>query len=172
MTTKPAILEGCSVLPAMEPIPPKRTRKGKAQSGRFATLNAFVDVSMRGLGGSAVMVWLILFRDTKPDGLARTSHADLARRAGVTVRTITTLRGELEQAGLIEVVRRGRLGKGASVYRVFPLEARFRSVPEESPQIPWKHTSIFPERDQTVHQDPVGSDAIKKKTPRSPGAGP
>ena len=32
------------------------------------------------------MVWLVLYRDTK-DGVAKTSQADIARRAGISVRT-------------------------------------------------------------------------------------
>jgi hypothetical protein len=44
-------------------------------------MNAFVDFSMAGLTGAEVKVWLILYRDTKATGLARTGQTDLARRA-------------------------------------------------------------------------------------------
>ena len=33
-------------------------------------------------------VWFILYRDTKPDGTARTGQTDLARRAGCNVRSV------------------------------------------------------------------------------------
>ena len=48
--------------------------KGKAArrktADRFAVLNAFVDFTMQGLSRAETLVWLALFRDTKPDGLA------------------------------------------------------------------------------------------------------
>jgi len=66
-------------------------------------------------------VWPVLFRDTKPDGLARTSQADLARRIGRSVRTVYTALRQLETLGLLMVIRRGRVSVGATVYRVRPL---------------------------------------------------
>lgn len=103
---------------------PART-KGKADrrrtAGRFATINAFVDFTLAGLNRPAVAVWLILWRDTKRDGTARTSQADLARRAGVSDRTVRRAIESLQRRGLLRVAYRGGIGRGASAYRVRPL---------------------------------------------------
>src|SRR5262245_1848166 len=67
------------------------------------------------LGGGASVtpaersVWLILWRDTKPSGLAKTSQMSMARRAGVSDRSIRAALRGLEHKGLITVVRRGSL---------------------------------------------------------------
>src|SRR5262249_43065013 len=90
-------------------------RKG---AGRFGVLNTFVDVTLRTLDSTAALVWLILFRDTKPDGLARASQSDLARRAGVSVSTVYRAIRQLDRARLLIVVRKGRVGAGVSIYRV------------------------------------------------------
>ena len=52
--------------------------KGKSK-GRFAVLNAFVDYSLATLDHPSRAVWLVLYRDTRPDGLARTAQADIPR---------------------------------------------------------------------------------------------
>lgn len=95
--------------------PPRRTR-----SERFATLNAFVDVSLAELTGAEAKVWLILFRDTKADGTARTGQTDLARRAGLSRRGVQVAIGKLIKRGLVSVTRRGRLNGGPSTYRIHP----------------------------------------------------
>ena len=60
-------------------------RRGR-RAERFGMLNDFADVSLAGLTGAEVKVWLILFRDTKAaTGTARTGQADIARRAGLSV---------------------------------------------------------------------------------------
>jgi DNA-binding transcriptional ArsR family regulator len=87
---------------------------------RFAVLNAFVDFTLAGLTRNEIAVWLVLYRDTK-DGTAGTSQADLARRAGVSDRTIRRALKRLEIAGLLKVVYRGGFRRGLSRYRVCPL---------------------------------------------------
>jgi DNA-binding MarR family transcriptional regulator len=87
---------------------------------RFEILNAFVDRSMGGLSRSEVVIWLALYRDTKRDGTARTSLNDLARRGGVDRQTASRAVGKLERRKMLQVVRRGGLNRGPSVYRVFP----------------------------------------------------
>jgi hypothetical protein len=132
--TGPRILDGCSVLPPLDdPTPaPARVRvpagrsptKGKRSSrGRFQCINAFLDVTMADLDRAALAVWLLLWRDTKPDGLARTAQTDLARRAGCNPRTVRRALAALAAAGLVVVVRQGGLNRGLSVYRVKPLRA-------------------------------------------------
>jgi len=95
--------------------------KNRTRSGRFAALNAFVDVGISELTGAQVKVWLILFRDMKATtGTARTGQADIARRAGLTVRGVRKTLAALKTKGFIRVVHLGRLNAGPSVYRVHP----------------------------------------------------
>ena len=110
------------------PAPDRRTAgpkpKRSPQTGRrFATINAFADFSLAELNRAELAVWLLLWRDTKPDGLARTSQADLARRAGITDRTVRRAIDGLEQRRLLLVVYRGGLRAGAATYRVCGLPA-------------------------------------------------
>ena len=114
--------------PDVEPEPPppastKKPGKRRGRSERFATINAFVDMGMAGLTGAEVKVWTILFRDTKDTGTARTGQADMARRAGMNVRTVRRALDRLEAKEFIRVVHRGRLNAGPSVYRVHPTGA-------------------------------------------------
>jgi hypothetical protein len=148
--TTPPILSGCTVLPPLKPAPstngangrpparheghaaPAKGKPARPRGDRFATLNAFVDFTMQGLSRAESLVWLILFRDTKPDGIAQTSQADLARRAGVDVRTVKRAVTRLSRQGLLTVVFRGSLRRGPSAYRIHPL-ARERPAPVSSP---------------------------------------
>jgi DNA-binding transcriptional ArsR family regulator len=126
------MLPGCSVLPPLVPCEAVEIRgtgteaKGKPigrnAAGRFAVLNAFIDATLRTLSRAEAAVWLILYRDTKRDGLARTSQADLARRAGSDARTVRRALRKLQAAGLVAVVRRGGLRCGPSSYRIHPLK--------------------------------------------------
>src|SRR4051812_46044500 len=102
------------MLPPATPLPAAKPKPPRKAPGRFAEINGFVDCSMAHLTPSAVAVWLILWRDTKPGGLARTGQADLARRAGVTERAVRKALAELIAAKLAKVVRRGRAVAGPS----------------------------------------------------------
>jgi len=128
----PPILPGCSVLPPMEAKAQssdrrqgadkaKGTPNGRGPGSRFAGFNAFVDFTMRELSRAEALVWMALFRDTKPDGLVRTSQADLARRVGANVCTIKRAIAKLGSRGLLIVVFRGGLRRGPSTYRVHAL---------------------------------------------------
>ena len=97
---------------------PGRGARTAKPEGRFAVLNSFIDIEMRKLTRAEAAVWFILYRDTKPDGTARTGQTDLARRAGCDIRTVRRALDRLEEVGLVEVVRKGRLGSGPSRYRV------------------------------------------------------
>ena len=143
-------LTGCAVLPPLdEPLKRRPTRhrdtdhdgdrgadSGKATNkttdkasstkrktgDRFRVLNNFADFTLRTLTRTEAAVWLLLWRDTKSDGLARTGQSDLAKRAGVTRRAVTAAIGQLERRGLLVVVERGRLQSGPSTYRVQSLD--------------------------------------------------
>lgn len=99
--------------------PPTTPRRGR-RSERFAALNAFADFGLAGLTGAEVKVWLVLFRDTKAAGTARTSQEDIARRAGLSRRGVQVALSGLRAKGRVVVVRRGRLADGPSAYRVRP----------------------------------------------------
>ena len=97
-------------------------KKGSSSSqGRFQCINAFLDVTLATLERAEMAVWLVLWRDTKPNGLARTSQADLARRAGCNPRTVRRALAGLRAKGLLTVVRQGGLLRQMSVYRVHPM---------------------------------------------------
>jgi hypothetical protein len=125
-TNEPPILTGCDVLrpmngkrkrlaaPAIEPKKPSKSRD------RFQVLNNFVDFTMRELQAADVRVWFVLYRDTK-DGTAATAQTDIARRAGVSVRTVHGSVKRLERLGLLKVIYRGGLNRGSSRYRIVAL---------------------------------------------------
>jgi hypothetical protein len=104
------------------PAPSPRA-KSRTRSDRFAVLNAFVDFGIANaeLKPAEALVWFMLFRDTKGDGTARTGQADIGRRARLDVRTVRRAVASLKLKGLLEVVRRGQLNAGPSVYRVRPI---------------------------------------------------
>jgi len=98
--------------------PAKLPRRGRSE--RFAALNAFVDfgIAEADLTPAEALVWLVLFRDTKRDGTARTGQVDIARRAGLSRRGVQKALDKLTSRGLVALVRRGRLNVGPSTYRV------------------------------------------------------
>lgn len=97
---------------------PKRTPE---TTNRFHQINTFVDCSMADLPRSEVSTWLVLWRDTKPDGTVRTSMADISRRIGSSSRAVVTALAKLQKRGLVTLVFKGGLNRGASVYRVKPV---------------------------------------------------
>lgn len=92
--------------------------KAKRGAGRWAMLNAFIDGIAGTLKPAAALTWLVLFRDTKRNGLARTGQADIGRRIGMTARGVRKALAELRAAGLLIVAHRGGIGRGPSAYRV------------------------------------------------------
>lgn len=175
-------LPGCSVRPPAGPsarngssrraVPEPRSTSTPVNPSlrRFQELNAFVDATMRGLSGTAVKVWLALFRDTKRNGLASSSDNSLAERCGVTTRHIRKVRPQLVAADLIRVVRRGRLNNGVSVYEVVGLSrgtsvplARGTGGPKQR-----NHSSAIPEEPRR-RGDPSGSPA-ESDNPNSPAS--
>jgi len=76
-------LDSSPEVPCQPAVRGPRRRRPKPSTGqapgRFQTLNAFVDGTLRGLSRSEMAAWLVLYRDTR-EGIARTSLADMARR--------------------------------------------------------------------------------------------
>lgn len=119
MTTAGHVLEvGEEPCELVRPRPTPAAKKKKNAAGRFHVLNGFVDFTMWDLSRAEITVWFVLFRDTKSDGTARTGQADISRRIGMCERTVGRALRRLKERGLVEVVRRGRLGGGPSSYRV------------------------------------------------------
>jgi len=124
--------ENAKQLPALPPpIEPKAavderrplgkpSANRKATAKRFVVLNSFVDESLSTLCRGDIAIWLILYRDTR-EGTARTAQSDLARRSGMSIRGAAKALKRLEKRGLMKVVYRGGLNRGASRYRVLPL---------------------------------------------------
>ena len=128
--TEAPIIPGCEVLPPMNPPRPRTTsnngktekpKRTKQTAERFGAINAFTDFTLRSLTRNETAVWLVLWRDTK-GGTARTSQADLARRAGIAERTARRAVDRLERSGLLTVTYRGGLRRGVSTYRIHPLK--------------------------------------------------
>lgn len=124
-------LPGCSVLPPLKShhvptqnLPMKdepKGRKSKTNGNRFATINNFVDFTLGNLQRNETAVWLMLWRDER-DGISRTSMAEIGRRLKIDRRTAIRAVGRLEKRGLLEIVVKGSLNRGPSMYRVKPLE--------------------------------------------------
>ncbi len=94
--------------------------KKKTTANRFAILNAFMDFTIAGLRRSEMLVWLTLYRDTR-DGTARTSQQDIARRTGLSRKTVERAIKSLTDRELLRVVYRGGLNRGSSRYQVLPM---------------------------------------------------
>ena len=127
-------LTGAAMLPPMNAEPATGTgtngspTKGRGTdrrrtADRFGVLNAFVDCSLVGLSRAELATWLCLYRDTR-NGTASTGQADIARRAGLSVRAVQKAIGRLCERGLLVVVYRGGLNRGPSRYRVESLTNR------------------------------------------------
>jgi hypothetical protein len=86
----------------------------------FETFNGFVDLGVRHLSRPEIAAYLILLRDTKPDGTALTSYGDIAMRGGMSRRSAIRAVRSLLTRGVVEVVRRGGSETGSTTYCVVP----------------------------------------------------
>jgi len=139
MTSEVRPLRGCETLPPM--LTPEETAqaaqggqgrksgRGTGREGagrrigrRLAVLNTFVDCTLATLPRTDALVWLVLFRDAHGD-TAKSAQAYIGQRAGVCVRTVKAAIKRLVLAGLVDVLHRGGLNRGLSIYRIRPLAA-------------------------------------------------
>jgi len=101
-----------------------RTANPNTADGELQNIAAFGTGLTRLKGprrtAALVVVWLILFRDTKADGTAVASLVDIARRGGIDPRTASRAVGRLSRRQMLRVVSRGGLNRGPSAYSVFP----------------------------------------------------
>ncbi len=98
----------------------RRTTSKRQSRLRFEMLNAFVDTGMADLSRAELAVWIILYRDTRRNGIARASLDDLAKRGGINRQTASRAVGRLARRKMLQVIRRGGLNRGPSAYRVYP----------------------------------------------------
>lgn len=96
---------------------------------RFGTMNDFVDFTMRSLTPREAQAWFVLYRDTRPNGFAKTGLSDMATRLGCSVATAKRTIKRLRDRGLVERVRRGAPGYGPNTYHVVGVSS---AVPETS----------------------------------------
>jgi hypothetical protein len=106
-------------------VPPRSGRSGTAQQrpashskGRFQAINDFVDDTMKTLEFRASLAWFTLWRNTKPNGLAKIAISDLAHRMGCSQDTAKRALKDLKLAGLLTVVAPGSISRGVTTYRL------------------------------------------------------
>lgn len=98
-----------SFLRDANPQKTKRSASPKVKAKeRWLTVNEFIDFSMRDLTPVQIKVWMILFRDTKKNGWAKTTMRDMAVRAGAGLKFINKAVKDLEAKGLLKVKRDDR----------------------------------------------------------------
>ena len=90
--------------------------KPKRNGDRWAQFNTFIDVTMRDLKRGEIAVWVYLFRHTRK-GVVSASVRQVSESTGLTPRNAHAAIRGLEDKGLVEVVRTGKLNKGGSIYR-------------------------------------------------------
>lgn len=113
---KPEIAATNGQLP--QPTKATHTEPPGKHGSRFQTLNTFIDESAHQVDTTAQATWFVLFRETKPNGLATVSQGQIAKCIGVTRRTVVRAMAALTEEELVEIVRRGKLNGGPSTYRV------------------------------------------------------
>jgi hypothetical protein len=120
-----AEIEGGRIV-AEAAAPPRKAKRPTAggpdagtAAGRFATFNTFIDTVAQRLSAAEVVVWMIMFRDCR-NGIASTSHRDIVRRSGCSLRAVNYAIKRLRAAGLIKPTRLSRHRGEASQYAVHP----------------------------------------------------
>jgi hypothetical protein len=81
----------------------------------------FTDKAIQQMTKSEAIVYLMLLRDTKPDGTARAGLADLADRGAMNRKTVIRAMRSLIRHGDVRIVRKGVPGK-PTLYTVFQSE--------------------------------------------------
>lgn len=119
-------LVGCEVIRPTDAVPRVRQTVKKEQPAvavKLLALNRFLDTTARAIHPSAALVWLQLLRDER-GGTARTAVTDLARRCGLSSRTVKRRLAELKACGLVVVLKPGTRDAGPTVYKLLPSPLR------------------------------------------------
>jgi hypothetical protein len=96
---------------------------------RFRILNDFVDLGLAQLSRSEIVIYLILFRDTKSNGLARTSLSELVRRGGMSIRQASRSLNALIQRGAVRLIQKPTADK-AAMYSLYSEDSLARLNPD------------------------------------------
>lgn len=150
MTQRHTIAERCNTPTRIDP---RLNGWPARRSPRWTMLNDFIDYGQRHLTSSAVRVWLVLFRETKPDGLARITVEQIAARAGICTRSVDRGLDELRGDRFAVCVSRGTRNKGPSVHRLLPISTRH---PRRTAT---RHPRRIPHKGQ-AHRAPLGASAV------------
>ena len=94
--------------------------KNEAIRCRFNTINTvclsiFNDKHIR---PTARLVWLILWRNARPDGKVRLSYNRIAEETGLSRRHCVTLVDKLIEQGLLKLLKKGRMPDRANLYAI------------------------------------------------------
>jgi DNA-binding transcriptional ArsR family regulator len=120
-------LVGCEVVRTTDgaPLPQPRPAKKKRSPVvvKLVAMNRFLDTTARSLHPSAALVWLMLLRDER-GGTARTAVTDLAKRCGLSPRTVKRRLAELKTCGLLKVVEPGTPETGPTTYKLWSAPRR------------------------------------------------
>src|SRR5262245_48567890 len=95
------------------------TQRKRISMERWKVFNHFVDRGLAKLSRSEGFVYLILFRDTRPTGLARTALSELAQRGGMSERQASRALQSLIRKGKVYVIR-AATGRRAALYSLYP----------------------------------------------------
>lgn len=99
---------------------PKKNKPKRSTVDRFRVLNAFVDFTAGELRRAELLVWITLYRDTR-DGVATSSQRDIAKRCGVSRKTVERSIVSLMERDLLILVKQGGYRQGSASYRVLPM---------------------------------------------------
>ncbi len=98
---------------------------------RFKTINVFYDqgVAEAKLSLIAVAVFPAMWRHASPDGRVSVSGARLAAATGLSEISVKRAIAELREKRMLKLVKRGGIGRGASVHLMSPLPVSIKSKP-------------------------------------------
>jgi len=115
----PASHQATQTALAIQKASRKPAAKGKADAGRWATLNAFHDNIARHLTLAEKAVWAHLFRWCR-DGKVSVSTREIAVGCGINKETASLALARLKEFGLVWEVSLSRHKGTASVYGLHP----------------------------------------------------
>jgi len=121
-----------------------KTTAKAAAADRFNTLNQFVDLVSRHLALPARCVWLDLFRNARQGKVFATTR-QLAERAGLDPKTVTTSLATLKRVGLVWQIAQG-VRKQPSVYGLHPNPGRCLQRVIDAQQRSGRRRDITPAR--------------------------
>lgn len=95
-----------------------RARRKDVAHRRWTMLNGFVDEAVPHAEMSDVVLWLLMFRHARADGIVALSRSRLEAATRLNRKTITAALARLVSAGWLQRMRRGGPSGGMAVYCV------------------------------------------------------